>query len=49
MNILLLLHFPLGTAVGIYGLLKADKPEALAAPPPLPHLPRAAARTAESA
>jgi hypothetical protein len=48
MNIVLLLHFPLGTALGIYGLLKADRPEAPAAPPPLPHAPPAAARTAES-
>ena len=46
MNIVLLLHFPLGTALGVYGLLKADRPEpTAAAPPPSPHAPRAAAPT----
>src|SRR5258708_18266 len=32
MNVVLLLHFPLGTALGIYGLWKVDRNR----PPPLP-------------
>jgi hypothetical protein len=49
MNILLLLHFPLGSAVGVYGLLKADRPDSPAISPPLPRAMRDAARPGPTA
>jgi hypothetical protein len=39
LNIILLIGFPFGTALAIYGLLKVDKPPIRQLPPPLPPNP----------